>query len=601
MNLWRPVLALVLAAGLLPMLPVHAQEETAPPQKVARVVFRGNQRIPSDEIAKHIDTKPGQDYSPNGVLVDRRRIQAMGFFSDVSEPIIETTPEGVVVTFDLKEYPVIKEIRIIGNKVIPEADIRKVLVSKPGVVMNTQDVQKDLTAIESLYTSRGFMAQAQVNPEEPITPDGVLTIRISEVMVEEVRVVGNKKTKTSVILREIRTKPGEPLDLKKLQRDTERLFNLDIFEDVQPPNLEPGSDLAKAIVTFTVKEKKTGQLSLGLGFSSPQGLVGYTEYSESNFRGLAEAINARLELGGRANKTSYELGFYQPYLGHSNTSLSVQVFNKVIYRFANAVISSPSFTSDSNLFNEVRRGALITFSRPFSDNDTGVLSLRTERWHLNLPEGLTVPIDPALAEAFEPGSIDTAILRGTRDTRDIRTNPANGIYSSIALEAGRASITGAQSGEIHKISVDFRTYLSHGKRVSVTQQKRVLAMRLMLGYEGGVVPFVEQFFVGGADSLRGYLESRFWGTRMMLGSVEYRFPFGSSLQGVGFVDVGDAWGTRYPLVTDIQGRFTQHEGFHPRVGVGAGLRVTTPIGPLRLDYGVGSEGAHVHFSIGHAF
>jgi len=67
--------------------------------------------------------------------------------------------------------------------------------------------------------------------------------------------------------------------------------------------------------------------------------------------------------------------------------------------------------------------------------------------------------------------------------------------------------------------------------------------------------------------------------------------------------VGDAWGSPYQLgpESDPQGRFRQHSGFKPRVGVGLGLRVTTPIGPLRLDYGVGNEGPRVHFSIGHAF
>ncbi|MGQ9525204.1 MAG: BamA/OMP85 family outer membrane protein [Armatimonadota bacterium] len=602
MSLWRPVAALVVIALTCAVRPAFPQEVSA--QKVARIVVRGNVKTPSDVILGKMEyTKPGQAFSENGLLADLRSIRALGFFyADSVSASTETTPEGVVVTVDVREHPVIQQIKITGNTAVSEADIRRVLVSKEGIVMNTNDLDKDLRAVQNLYVERGLMALASVpDPEELITPDGVLTIPIVEVVVEDVRITGNKRTRTSTILRELRTKPGKLLDYKVLQRDVERLYNLDLFEDIQPPDIQTGSELGRAIVTINVKEKKTGQVSLGLGFSSPQGLVGRVEYSESNFRGRAEAINTLLEFGGRANRSSYELGYYQPYLDKRHTSLSVSVFNKIIYRFANTVVTSPGFTADSDLFNEVRKGVMLTLARPLSDFDTVMASVRTEKWNLHIPEGQTVPAD--LLFARQNGNVATLTLRGLRDTRDLRTDPARGAYGSLALELGRASIVGESHGSIRKLTGDFRRYFGGAPRRKVTEKKKVLALRAMFGFASGVVPFVEQFFVGGADSLRGYLESRFWGRRMFLASVEYRLPIGEALQGVGFVDVGDAWGSPYQLgpESDPRGRFRQHSGFRPRVGVGVGLRVTTPIGPLRLDYGVGNEGPRVHFSIGHAF
>lgn len=603
MKVWRLVLALVFAV-FSTYIPIAAQESPgAPPPKVAKVVVRGNQKTPEDVIIGRLQyTKPGMDFSENGLLADLRGIRGLGFFyEDSVSASTETTPEGIVVTIDVREHPVITRINITGNKVVPEADIRKVIISKEGTVMNTVDLEKDLKAIQNLYVERGYLALAGgPDLEALISPDGVLTIPITEVMVEDVRVVGNQKTRTSVILREIRTKPGQPLDYKLLQRDVERLFNMDLFEDVQPPEIQAGSDAAKAVVIFNVKEKKTGQISLGMGFSSPQGLVGRVEYSESNFRGRAQAINALVELGGRANTTSYELGYYEPYLDKKHTSMSVSVFNKVIYRFANTVVTSPGIVVDSNLFNEVRKGGMITFARPLSDYNTAMVSLRSEKWNLHLPEGETVPSD--LIFARQNGTVSSATFRGIRDTRDIRTDPAKGSYNSLALELGRASIVGGNSGSIRKITGDFRRYFGGAPRKTVTERKRVLAVRAMFGFASGVVPFVEQFFIGGADTLRGYLESRFWGRRMFLFSAEYRIPLGQSLQGAAFVDIGDAWGSQYQLIeSDPQGRFRQHSGFSPKVGFGAGIRVVTPIGPLRLDYGIGSEGPRVHFSIGHTF
>ena len=123
-------------------------------------------------------------------------------------------------------------------------------------------------------------------------------------------------------------------------------------------------------------------------------------------------------------------------------------------------------------------------------------------------------------------------------------------------------------------------------------------MRFQLGSSAGTLPFFEQFFVGGSENLRGYRDDRFWGSNLFLGSVEFRQPVARRLKGVLFMDIGDAWGGSYDNVS-IPG-FTQN-GFQPHLGVGLGIRVNTPIGPLRLDYGIGDEGGRTHFSIGPTF
>jgi outer membrane protein insertion porin family len=151
-----------------------------------------------------------------------------------------------------------------------------------------------------------------------------------------------------------------------------------------------------------------------------------------------------------------------------------------------------------------------------------------------------------------------------------------------------------------KASLDLRRYLPiGGRRKKLGEKKRALAVRLMGGYSIGQVPFFEQYFVGGADTLRGYREARFWGTNMLLGSVELRQPIANALTGVIFVDAGDAWGGSFDSVA-IQ-NYIQANGFTMHIGVGVGIRVRTPLGPLRLDYGIGSEGGQVHFSVGNAF
>jgi outer membrane protein insertion porin family len=128
------------------------------------------------------------------------------------------------------------------------------------------------------------------------------------------------------------------------------------------------------------------------------------------------------------------------------------------------------------------------------------------------------------------------------------------------------------------------------------EPKKVLAIRFYGGFAASQIPFSEEYFLGGADTLRGYQDERFWGNDVLLLSTEVRIPIASSLTAVLFTDIGDAWGTIY------QGAgLQQSSSFSPQQSVGVGVRVTTPIGPIRLDYGIGSEGGRTDFSIGQSF
>jgi len=155
------------------------------------------------------------------------------------------------------------------------------------------------------------------------------------------------------------------------------------------------------------------------------------------------------------------------------------------------------------------------------------------------------------------------------------------------------------TGTFTKGSFDYRRYFSKGgPRKSIKEKRLVLAFRIRAGVAGGTLPFFEQYFIGGAESLRGYTEDRFWGRKMLLTSVELRKPIAQAITGVIFVDYGDAWDA--PANYFI-GQFPQSASFQGHYGVGVGMRVTTPIGFIRLDYGVGSEGGRTHFSMGQAF
>ena len=158
----------------------------------------------------------------------------------------------------------------------------------------------------------------------------------------------------------------------------------------------------------------------------------------------------------------------------------------------------------------------------------------------------------------------------------------------------RLSFTGTWAGhglggdfDYYKFTVENRLYYKVGS-------KHVIAVRLLGGIATGDMPYSDLFTLGGADTLRGFEDDEFRGDKMYAATVEYRYPIAKKIQGVIFTDAGAAWGG-----TKNVPWYHDNEDLHASVGLG--FRITTPIGPIRLDYGVGDEGGKFHFSFGGKF
>ncbi|HEX3000183.1 MAG TPA: BamA/TamA family outer membrane protein, partial [Armatimonadota bacterium] len=411
-------------------------------------------------------------------------------------------------------------------------------------------------------------------------PEGTVKIPVAEGWIESIKVSGNAKTKANTLLRELDTRSGDVFCTKTLREDLQRLRNLDFFENI---NFQPaeGSEPGKVALVVDCKEKKTGTVSVGLGYSSRDRLVGFADISEHNFRGIGQQIDLRWEAGQFTNRTGYELSFTDPWMLGKRTSLGFSVYDRTTNR---QLVVSGDNPVDTWIY-EQRRGASISVGRPIGNSDRLLVDLRSDDVGYNPVDGYTTP--PAEYLVSE-GRVNSVTLRGIRNTRDIDINPHRGcLYSTSAEFAGK--VLGGEWA-FTKLGTDLRRYFPVGKAKPDGSNQKVLAVRLMGGFSLGNLPLSENYWIGGSESLRGYREDEFHGDRMLLLSSEMRVPFGANLQGVTFFDCGYAWpdGTNFSL-GDLK----------PAVGVG--LRVVTPLGPLRLDYGYGKEGGRSHFSIGHVF
>lgn len=569
---YRQCFFAVAVVGLVQLLiavcPCWAQQ-----RKVTEVRIEGLKEIPADSVRGIVQTQPGDVLTEEAIEADRLAIEHMGYFSDVRDETQEAA-EGVVVVFHVVENQKVSTIALKGAKAISPDALLKVMGTKPGKVLNSKTIREDGDAILKEYAKLGYAAEIT---DVDIDKEGNLTLLIQEAVVEKIRIQGLKKTRERVVRREMRVKEGQVFNSRRLQDDLRRIYNLNYFDDVKYDR-KPGSEPGKVLVSVDLKEKKTGTAAVGLGFSSRDELVGFVDLAERNFRGGGQQVSVRAEFGDRR---THEFTYAEPWLDKKHTSLSVSVYDRQIYREPRGNFLNPTASDDTLvLFKETRKGARLSLGRPFSRDIAGYVGFRFEDVSLAQLDPLTLVETPLGAESA--GLVSSISFSGVRDTRDVVFDATRGDRESLSLELAGQYLGGDST--FQKLDLDLRKYIPVARQF-------VLAGRLMGGATLGSLPAFEQYFVGGAETVRGYDIDRDYGDNRLVSNLELRYRIQKNLQGVLFADAGDAWG----------GKFANSQSFDPILGFGLGVRVNTPVGPIRLDYGFGQDGSKAHFSIGQQF
>ena len=591
--------------------------------RISRITITGNANV-TDAAIRTVITQSGlrlgDAYSAGAANAARDAVKNMGYFNgDVEVGAVNDPAGGVDVSYGVKENPIVKTIKFTANTPTGEPTIsadalKKLMETQEGRVLNTNTLVRDLDKLFNHQTGyvRGqgyiFDVSSDINID-PLT--GVLNIPLVEAHINSLTLKGNKRTKSIVVTREFRSKVGDVLDEKKLQRDLTRVYNLGLFDEVGPFD-EVSNDVGKVDITIPLTEKRSGQVSVGIGYSSTSKLVGRAELAENNFRGLGERVSLQWEVGGVNSQSSLEFGFFEPYLDNKHTSLDVDLYDKAVYRFNSGSIvggTTGTVTGSNNTYVERRRGGVLGLNRAINDFLTAGITGRYESVSTD-----DIEIQTANEFIRQKGNVAGLGGRAIYSNRDNETAPAAGGLRSFSYEIVTATTEPVDNRipsplapgreNFGKLGIDLRQYLSlNGRRKpgNFNQPKRVLATRLLIGTTARNIPFFEQYFLGGADSLRGYDTDRYWGSNLALVQAELRIPVGkdNNFQGVLLFDGGDAWNSIYQ-----QQGLQQHTAFKLEGDYGIGIRLVTPIGPIRLDYAIpttGSRGGRTQFSIGQSF
>ncbi len=588
--------ALVFIA-LLTVASAKAQNQAS---VITDIVIEGNKFVTKESILARMGTKVGQPYVQTQIDQDKSTLEKLGFFKAVDVRAVPLEGSNWKVMVQLSEFDMVKEIRIVGNTIVTTEAIRNALSIQVDQPFNLNDQKPSADAIAKLYTEKGYFALVdQLEPLED-SPNTV-SVSIREMKVNSITVTGNSRTSERVMKRLIKTKPGDAYNDPKWIRDLQRIFNTQWFDKVNPSEkqTEEGFGVELAV---DVKEARTGQVVIGATVDPRSSFAGQVKLMDTNFRGTGQSVGISLQQAISGGGPSVELDYSNPFIDRHDTSLSLSLYTRVIYRFLSGAFGGGS---NDNRFIERRTGMAVGLSRPTSEFTTLSAGLRFE--------GIRTS-DSGAGTTSTFVKQDGELLLGSfgiiTNRRDLDADPSRGNYFSATIEPGLShisSIGGAindpdilGNNTFFRNTVEYRTYWSPQPARTAKEidaPRRVVALRARYGIISGKVPFNEQYFMGGSDSLRGYQDDRFWGRQQLLLTAEYRHPIQKAFNGILFVDYGGAWGG-YGTVNnfDQSGKFKMH------VGYGIGFAFKTPLGNLRLDFGFSERGkSRTHFMIGTTF
>lgn len=560
---------------------------------ITKQVITGNTVISEAEIAAALKTKPGMELTEQGLNEDLSAIYDLGWFYDL-RPEFKAVPEGVQVIYHVMENPAFTKVKITGNTVVDDKKAAGFFDLEENKIINLKDVNTRVQRLEEEYRQNGYIL-ARVTDIHMDT-DGTLNITVNEGIVEDFKVKGNVKTKDYVITREMKLKKGKPFNAKDARRSMQRVYNLGYFEDVNV-KLNPGKEPNSVEVEISVVEMNTGTFGIGAGYSNADGFIGMISIGDKNFRGTGDKVNIRWEFGGEDNK-NYDFSYTKPWIDDKETTATINLYD-ITNEYADYNINGDEIAR----YDKKRRGQELTFSRK-TDNEyvSNYVTLKNrDDIYKGMADGYENDKDQYYEDIFENSQYKEDWMPSTAaerrkenfgvtrsitvgrifDSRDNIYDPHEGKRIAYSLEW--AGLGG--DFDFTKFTADYRYYYRAGG-------ESVWALNLGAGYADGDMPLSQRFSMGGSDTLRGYEDDQFRGNSMLKATLEYRFPIIKKVQGVLFTDNGYAWDKRHEDEFDlglIKNSF------------GVGLRINSPLGPVKLDYGYGDDGGKFHFSFGGQF
>ncbi len=584
--------------------------EEGPRVVVERVTFEGLTALPAERLREPMRTRPA-GLLRRGLFVEetlaqdvrslRRYLNSQGYGQAETGPPRTTFSDDrtrALIVIPIVEGPrrTVAAVSVTGNRAVASGKVLEAIGLRPGDPWHESRGDEARRRVEQLYQRRGYHGTTVNLTTTGAAAAVAVTVAIEEgalTRVGQVLISGITVTRASVVRREVPFAPGDPLTAVDLAETRRRLDATRIFDRVDVEARGPAG-VPFRDVEIALREAKPWRFEFGLGYATEEGFRGFVTLGHDNLFGTGRSASLSERVSERGDRT--EIQYREPWiLG------SVWQGEAVAFRERKEEIGYVSSRRGTTF--TAQRDLLTRLLRPEEPTDhprslRGGLRYRLERFRRS-------DIDQELLDDGTTARDDLVGSVGPFLTLELRDNPADpraGSFHYASIEVGSSAFGG---------EVNFVKFRLEDSWFIAWPPPTVLAISTRLGLAGpygGTDDLVieDRFKAGGSTTIRGYRQDRVGpldaagnprgGDLAALLNIEWRFPIWRFLGGATFIDVG----TVMPRVRDVS-----VASFFP--GVGAGLRITTPIGPIRLDVGYGlreipdEDRLQVYLTVGHAF
>jgi NTE family protein len=567
------------AAAALPKIRSMIRERTRHEVDRERLLItsmevRGCVTVPERAVRDAVTAVLMRDWvDADDIAIALTDLSRLGVFAAVS---LDLTPAGAgyAAVLTVTEHPVVDAIRISGANLVPAGEIMDGLDDQLGRTLNVTNVVAALDRVIKRYRDRGYLL-ARVS-HAGMEPDGkTLAISLAEGRLDKVVLKGLRRTRTSLIRREMTSRPGRPLNVFALSDDIQRLYALTYFESINLAVEESGT--GGVVVTLRMKERHRGSLRLGLRYDLEDAFTGLADIVVDNLmgRGIRFFINTRF-----GNYLDLAMGYHSPVLLNAYFVHTIEAF----YR-----------DRTYSLYGNNERTGEVEVSRTGGDFAFGYEWFRFGDTYLRyrFTSDRTTAVYGA-PQPENPTQIGSLAFLTTVDTRDSYAFPHKGVLFQGSYEVADRSYGG---------DIEFRKTALFGQAALPLGGRHTILVEAAAGFGSGTLPYQEQYGIGGGDHLLGfplpgYQRREFVGANQLGGAVMYRWRAAryqlSPVKAVYLQLAGGAanvWETREVISTRRMW-----------TGAGIGVHADTVVGPFRLDFGAGEDHRHaVYFSAGFDF
>jgi len=585
---------------------IYFNIEEGPIAKIQEINFIGNEFFSESTLKSEMQLKTGgwlswysKDnlYSKQKLTADLEAIRSYylnrGFLEFVIESTqVSITPDkkGVYLTISINEGKkfTVKNVSVAGDTLGKEAEFMQLITLKPGDTFSSAKLAESTKAIAEILGSYGY-AFATINPQPDVRRELAevdLTLVVDpgrRIYVRQVAISGNAKTRDIVIRREIRQFESSWFDSDKVELTKKRLGRLGYFTETDITTDDVPGSADQVDVQVKVKEKPTGAITIGAGFSTTEKLILSAGINQDNAFGTGTSVGLNFSLG-KINQ-NLTLSNYDPYF----TEDGISRYTDLYYRSSKPLyyVGDPDYQIKSV-------GSNLKFGVPYTEVDRVFFGSGVEAYQINTTSNTPQPYlnyaqSYGIAAPGWPATLTTYNIPVTvgwsRDGRDSALIPSSGSLQQLSGEVG----TPAGNMTFYRLFGQYQKYHSFSKA-------NILSFNGEVGYGqaygSNPFPITKNYYVGGIGSVRGYSPGSLgptyfnttYGTYQPIGgqskivsNVEYTVPVPGSgidktLRVFTFVDGGNAFGQNINLVL--------------KYSYGLGLSWISPLGPLKFSYGI---------------